>query len=198
MHDNSTINHITQNTLRHLHRRKNEKHYKSAAVCFITTNYTSGYGQLGRNMQLYTIKKKTRQSLYLDREWNNKKYCIPTSIVNLNIVESVVFFFLSFPFNQSQPQQRVAGYSQNTIKKKTRLDINRRCTLLELHLQFFGVPSTFGAAINQFKLLLFLGCWSTGFREVLLCICCGPRLFLVGLPLRLMYNYSGKFSSSLR
>ena len=39
-----------------------------------------------------------------------QKYCIPTSNVKLNILETFAFSFLSFPFNQTEPQQRVAGY----------------------------------------------------------------------------------------
>jgi hypothetical protein len=48
--------------------------------------------------------------LYLHRQWNNKKYCMPTSIVKLYILETCAFSFLSFPFNQTEPQQRVAWY----------------------------------------------------------------------------------------
>ena len=44
------------------------------------------------------------------------KYCIPTSIAKLNILEMSVFCFLPFPFNQNWPEQRVAGYSQCYIE----------------------------------------------------------------------------------
>ena len=53
--------------------------------------------------------RQSRQSLYLHENWNNQEYCVSTSIGKLNILETCIFFF--FPFKQTEPQQRVVGYS---------------------------------------------------------------------------------------
>ena len=52
----------------------------------------------------------SRQSLYLHGNWNYQEYCVFTSIGKLNILETCIFIFFS-PFKQTEPQQRVTGYS---------------------------------------------------------------------------------------
>ena len=55
--------------------------------------------------------RQSRQYLYLHGNWNYQEYCVSTSFGKLNILERCIFFFFFFPFKQTEPQQRVAGYS---------------------------------------------------------------------------------------
>jgi hypothetical protein len=40
-----------------------------------------------------------------------QKNCVPTGIAKLNVLETCAFSFVSFTFNQTEPQQSVAGHS---------------------------------------------------------------------------------------
>ena len=62
------------------------------------------------------LSSRTRQSLYLHKGWNSSKCFISTSIVKLIILETGAFSFIPFPFNQTEPQHRFAGFILYIIK----------------------------------------------------------------------------------
>ena len=63
---------------------------------------------------------------------------LPRRFIKLNIFETCAFFFLSFPFIQTEPQQRVVGYSQYLIRM---MKNEVFCSVLKLKFNVLSIYS---------------------------------------------------------